>query len=273
LALAAQPDHVQEVWPEVCPSCGTGLSGDGRLVGGGCTRPAPSSGRYGIDAKRGQAAHERLGILPVFPGTACHDAYESYFGYDCDHALCNAHVLRELTAVLETTGQAWAAELADLLREILHRRKEAGGILAETRQLTHRQRYRTLVQAGRRANPFDNNLAERDLRMMKVQQKVSGCFRTVEGAAVFCAIRSYISTVRKQGGDVPAALPPSSSPPPDRLGITFSICCMALRYTDAPHRPSYTALDRSCRRRTMSTSHSQAAHTKMPSLHHAVCKS
>ena len=207
---------------------------------------------YGVHRKRGQEAMRAIGILPEFKGISVHDGLVSYLQFEqCQHALCNAHHLRELRFVFEQHKQSWAEDMTTLLREA-KREVEAcepdqNSLSAE--RLTHYyQRYDELLQQGFEANPppetpppqkrgrkkqsapknlldrlqkhkfrtlafiadfrvpFDNNLAERDVRMMKVKQKISGTFRTWQGAELFCDIRSYISTVRKQGHNVIEAL-------------------------------------------------------------------
>ncbi len=207
---------------------------------------------YYAHAARGQQGSTAAGVLPAFGGTAVHDGYASYWAYACTHALCNAHILRELAFLVERYGQSWAQELAELLREMLAATtaaREAGVSALPAEQVGALvARYEALVGRGLAANPavpapaephrgrvaqspahnllvrlrdhaadvlrfltdlgvpFDNNQAERDLRMMKVQQKISGRFRTTAGADAFCTIRSYVSTLRKQGRVILTAL-------------------------------------------------------------------
>ncbi|MBF6596581.1 MAG: IS66 family transposase, partial [Thermaceae bacterium] len=206
---------------------------------------------YYSHPKRGEGGTRAMGVLPGFRGVAVHDGYSSFRAYQCLHALCNAHHLRELVA-LEEQGQAWAAQMKGLLCEIkasVDMSTEAWKHAMEAQSLLEFEgRYRQLVSEGFEANPpnpppkeprrgkvkqskaynllvrlrdyeedvlrfmhdlrvpFDNNQAERDLRMVKVRQKVSGCFRSQRGAEAFCRIRGYISTLCKQRLHVLSAL-------------------------------------------------------------------
>src|SRR5258706_1117895 len=78
----------------------------------------PALTYYALHAKRGQIAMNAIGILPDFKGTAVHDALHAYLAYGCRHGLCNAHLLRDLTAAAETTDQTWPKQIAELLLAI-----------------------------------------------------------------------------------------------------------------------------------------------------------
>jgi len=199
---------------------------------------------YSVQEKRGQMGMDEAGILPSFSGIAVHDAWNSYWGYSCLHALCNAHLLRELTFIFEQDGQAWADKMSKLLLEIKKRVDTQGSLdtLGQQEVVALVQSYNRILEEGldedARLNPhqpetvkkrgrtkqskaknlldrllkhqqevlafmhdpripFDNNQAERDIRMTKVQQKISGTFRSKQGAVTFCRIRGLISTLKK----------------------------------------------------------------------------
>ncbi len=205
-----------------------------------------STGKYSlitVHDRRGVAGMDAAGVLPGFTGIAVHDAWAPYDTYDqATHALCNAHLLRELQAVIDATpdGQwCWAAQAADALREMKDLADAAlagdatratldAARLAQARRVFHSaarigandtRARSTKLMAKQHAlarrmidrqddylrftvDPrvsFDNNAAEREIRMVKLRQKVSGCLRTLTGAEQFCAIRSYLATAAKHG--------------------------------------------------------------------------
>jgi transposase len=200
---------------------------------------------YHLHASRGRAAVDEFGVLPGFTGIAVHDALSVYHGQaygSATHALCCAHIGREIVAAAEThPDQAWpraaldalfglnqAADAAreqglrqippDILDPLLERWRHAvlcglashprlpGRKQSKTRNLLERLRDRD-EQVLRFARdpalvPFTNNQAERDLRPAKTQIKISGCHRSESGARAWLRVRGYISTARKNGINV-----------------------------------------------------------------------
>ena len=204
--------------------------------------------------KRGGIAMQAMGILEKFRGILCHDHWKPYFKFNCLHALCNAHHLRELERAFEQDGQKWAKKMQALLIEMNNETTKANGLLAQTNAQQYVSKYQNILEEGdvecpppatkkpdgkrgRTANtksrnllerlrkfqtetllfmtnkivPFTNNQGENDIRMTKVQQKISGCFRSLHGAQIFCRIRGYLSTCRKH-----------SMQPTEALQILFS---------------------------------------------------
>lgn len=203
---------------------------------------------YGVDAVRGKEATDRIGILANRNGKIVHDCWTAYFMYEnCEHYLCNAHHLRELTWFEEEENASWAVPLKKILLEAKRQVEQAQlngeKELKKEKIMAIEKHYHAIIDKGikgipipviqvkkrgrpkkpKQLNflerlvkhkdsvlgfihdfhvPFDNNLAERDIRMVKVKQKVSGTFRALSGARYFARIRSYISTLKKNNQNV-----------------------------------------------------------------------
>jgi transposase len=191
-----------------------------------------------VSQKRGVEGTDANGVLRDFQGTAVHDSLRQYFGYDnCLHALCGAHLLRELTAIIENDSLEWSRQMKELLEEMKSAvdRYKADEKMELSRYYLKKfsEKYREILEIGQsecpRAEgrkqtkarnllerflayepeitrfaadfdvPFDNNQAERDIRNAKVKMKVSGGFRSQNGADSFAKIGSVIGSATKQG--------------------------------------------------------------------------
>lgn len=219
---------------------------------------------YRVSPKRGDVLAQAAHIV-------VHDHWTSYFQMSgVTHALCNAHHLRELTALVEIDGEAWARRMRRLLRRLCHkvnlvREHPAGqtGALPPDTIAAAEQLYDRIIQDGiawhearpalprdikrgrirRRtghnlllrlklhkeavllflqnpAVPFTNNEAERDARMMKLRQKISGGFRTSQGADNFATLRTLIGTARKRGWNMLETLSRSPTQLIHQLSVT-----------------------------------------------------
>ena len=193
-----------------------------------------------VHSKRGkEALNSSDSLLPNFKNWAVHDCWKSYFEFqNCSHALCNAHILRELQALREN-GSLWAAEMRELLLNLYNLSQKATLIVPDKKLWI--EKYQLVCQKadeqepkpiqskrGRAKNskgrnllnrlvehlngvlafafneavPFTNNQAERDIRCLKTKQKVATSFRTFEGAKHFARIQSFASTLRKHNMSV-----------------------------------------------------------------------
>jgi len=194
-----------------------------------------------VHEKRGRLALEsEQSILDQLTGWLVHDCWGSYFNFkELRHALCGAHILRELEGLVENEQSKWARVFKIFLMHLFEMpfeqrvkrrqqiearytlicgmgekaepppRKTPGkkGRYKRTkgRNLVERlirEKEAMLAFAFNEEVPFTNNLAERDLRPAKVKLKVSNCFRSFEGAEIYARIASFVSTARKHDRNV-----------------------------------------------------------------------
>lgn len=187
------------------------------------------------EKRGGKALTDEQSLLKEFSNWAVHDCWASYFDFTgCRHALCNAHIIRELNNLIEQ-GSQWAALMHALLFD-LYRASEKGSKLVankpawvghyeqicqkaaiEEPEPVQRSRGKPKNSKGRnllnrllihkeailafafeQVVPFTNNRAEQDIRCIKVKQKVAMSFRTFKGAQVYARIQGFVSTCRKQ---------------------------------------------------------------------------
>lgn len=194
-----------------------------------------------VHEKRGiKALDSDKSILGSFNNWLVHDCWSSYFGFKgMKHAVCGAHILRELEGLIESDESKWAKTFKTFLLRLYqtehpHRVRHKNDIIDRYWRICNiadqlepppikspgkRGRYkrtkgRNLVErlireqnavlafAFNEEVPFTNNLAERDVRPAKVKQKISNCFRTYKGAEIYARIQSFLSTAQKQNKDV-----------------------------------------------------------------------
>ena len=218
---------------------GINVNGEGRWFHVACCEDAILGM---VHKNRGNVAMDAMGVLEHAAGVIVHDHFHPYFRYDqTEHALCNAHLLRELKALNDKYNLKWPLAMKDFMLSLNETVNGAGGVLDDALQRECRLHFRALLEKageecppeppppewkrGRHAKspgrnllermtkdedlilrfmtsalvPFTNNAAEQAIRMLKVQLKISGCFKSEASAADFTLIYSYIRTCRLHG--------------------------------------------------------------------------
>ena len=210
------------------------------------THSNENSTLYTVNPKKDILGIKRDDILPRYFGILGHDHEIKFYNYGTWHATCGEHLLRDLTGLLDLENIAWAEGMRSLISEMNnHKNKdvEMGKTACDPIVLAgFEKKYNDLIEQGRielekmlenelgykgfRAMlirlteykdcyflfirnykaPFSSNLAERDLRMEKTKEKVSGLFRSWDGIVNHTKIRSYISTVKKRNIDIFSAI-------------------------------------------------------------------